>query len=365
MKRSMSLLFVAALIPLSACSDLQQPVAPDLALQGITAVDPVTVMSRNIYLGANIDALIDPSVPLEEALVQALTELERTSFPTRAPKLAMEIAQRLPHVIGLQEVSRYDFITAAGSQSMDFLAILQAYLGAMGAHYDVAVHQENVSLTLPGIGPLLGITYTDGDAILVRSDVAWDDADAGHFDSQVTLEVMGHEFQNLRGWNAVSVEIEGRWYRFVNTHFEIQAFRPYQEGQARELVQMLKDETLPILMVGDFNSAANPDAPLASRTDSYHILRTAGFADLWLREPHSRGGLTCCQASDLSNATSQLNQRLDIVFVRNGRAGFGGRSSVEVFGLEPFTIGTDELLWPSDHAGVFAKIWFAPGQLKK
>jgi hypothetical protein len=70
-------------------------------------------------------------------------------------------------------------------------------------------------------------------------------------------------------------------------------------------------------------------------------------------------------ASDLSNATSELDQRLDIVFVRNGRAGFGGPSSVEVFGLTPFSIGVGEWLWPSDHAGVFARIWFAPGQLKK
>jgi hypothetical protein len=78
------------------------------------------------------------------------------------------------------------------------------------------------------------------------------------------------------------------------------------------------------------------------------------------------GGLTCCQVADLSNTVSDLDQRLDVVFVRWGAAGFGGQSSVEVIGEEVGDIFTHPLgytLWPSDHAGVAAWIWPAPGRL--
>lgn len=89
------------------------------------------------------------------------------------------------------------------------------------------------------------------------------------------------------------------------------------------------------------------------------------YADLWLREPHSAGGLTCCQAADLSNATAELDQRLDVVFVRWGNAGFGGRGRVDLLGEEMGDIFTHPVygytLWPSDHAGVAAWLWPAPG----
>jgi endonuclease/exonuclease/phosphatase family metal-dependent hydrolase len=365
MKRITTFAVLVALFALGACTDRQDTTAPAATQFGFAAAEPITVLSRNMYLGANIDPLIDPEVPLEEGLALALGQLNRTHFLARVPHLAAEIVARSPHVVGLQEVSRYDLMTAEGVQTLDYLQLLMMYLAGMGANYDVVAYQANVSLMLPGIPPLLAITYTDGDAILVRSDVEWKDAVSGHFANQVVLSVMGHDFQNLRGWNAVTVNLQGRWHRFVNTHLEIQAFRPYQEQQAAELIALLRHEPLPIIMVGDFNSAANHDAPLASRTDSYHMFRNAGFADLWLREPHSVGGLTCCQAADLANAVSELDQRLDIVFLRDGRAGFGGRSKVEVFGTEPFAHPDGGWLWPSDHAGIFAAIWYAPGQMKK
>jgi hypothetical protein len=72
------------------------------------------------------------------------------------------------------------------------------------------------------------------------------------------------------------------------------------------------------------------------------------------------GGVTCCQTADLSNTTSQLTQRLDIVFAQWGTAGFGGQSRVEVVGEATDDILVHPLgytLWPSDHAGVAAWLW--------
>jgi endonuclease/exonuclease/phosphatase family metal-dependent hydrolase len=364
MRRLSLWLLPIVVLALPACSDDVNPTAPGAPEFGVVSDAPLTVMSRNLYLGANIDMLLDPSIPFDQAVAASLQQLTYTNYPVRAQQLALEIATRQPHLVGLQEVTHYTIHTAGGPVQIPFLPILQQYLAAMGAHYDVAVHQTNVELTFPvGAGGIVAVTYRDGDAILVRSDVAWSDPAAAHFTNQVQLAVGPISFANLRGWNAVTAEVDGYSVRFVNTHLEIQPFRPYNEAQARELVALVADEPLPVIMVGDFNSAANHDAPADKKTASYHTFRNAGFADLWLREAGSVGGTTCCHAADLSNAESALNQRIDLVLVRLKSAGFGGRSNVEIIGEDPsdrFDAG-GYMLWPSDHAGVFASMWVAPG----
>ena len=69
----------------------------------------ITVMTRNLYIGADVDAVIvallstssDDDLP---ALLVAVGTLQNTDFPTRVEALADEIAQARPHVVGLQEV---------------------------------------------------------------------------------------------------------------------------------------------------------------------------------------------------------------------------------------------------------------------
>ncbi len=140
-------------------------------------------------------------------------------------------------------------------------------------------------------------------------------------------------------------------------------------AQATELIEYMDAQSIPVIAVGDFNSAANHDAPEIEKTGSYHMLRQAGYADLWLREAGSVGGVTCCQAGDLTNEESVLHSRLDFVLVRWGPAGFAGLSEMDVLGEEPgdriaftavspFLAGPFPLtLWPSDHAGVVATLW--------
>ena len=164
--------------------------------------------------------------------------------------------------------------------------------------------------------------------------------------------------------DAVTLHVNGQDVRFVNTHTEIQAFRDVQEQQAGELAAMLADEPLPIVLVGDFNSAANPSAPAGSKTGTYHILRNAGFADLELRDGHSNDIVTCCHLADLSDVVPTFDQRLDLVFARWGKAGFGGQSDIEIVTGQRFP-DHDYFLWPSDHAAVFGKIWPAPGLASK
>lgn len=355
----------------AACADVQPPTGPAAPrAAGVGAAPPITVMTRNMYLGADIDALITPGADPRVVIPAALAQLQHTDYVARAPHLAAEIAARMPEAVGLQEVTHYIFDTQAGVQQLDFLDVLQLNLQALGAQYDVAVRQNNVSLTIPvGASGINSVTYTDGDAILVRHDVTSTDPAKGHYPTQASLTVGGVTFDNLRGWNAVTLHVNGGNYRFVNTHLEIQTFRAVQEAQAGELAALLAGETLPVILVGDFNSAANPSAPASDKTDSYRILRNAGFADLELREPRSSFMVTCCHLADLSDAVPTFDQRLDLVLARMGAAGFGGQSAMEVVIGQRFLVDPDGVpgnaddyhLWPSDHAAVFGQLWPAPG----
>ena len=80
----------------------------------------------------------------------------------------------------------------------------------------------------------------------------------------------------------------------------------------------------------------------------------APFLDAWLAAGgESAGGHTCGQSALLDNDVSGLDERIDYVFVRDA----------DVRGC--VTIGDQEgdrtspgRLWPSDHAGVVARLQF-------
>lgn len=365
--RRFLLLSLLVLAP-AACADdgAETLLGPDGEATKHHAVAGLKVMSQNLYLGADIDPLLAGA---PGALDNALAELQRTAYPVRAQVLASQIMAEQPHLVGLQEVSTYMLPEATGLPPMiDYLSILMDAIDGMGGGYEVAAYQQNVVVAIPLVvnGMNLGnVVYIDGDAILARSDVDYDEVENHHFAEQQTLAVGGTTFDNLRGWNALRATAAGQTFRFVNTHLEIQQFRPVQEAQARELVAAYDDDRLPVIMVGDFNSAANPHPEPGQATDSYHTFRNAGFADIWLREAHSSEGLTCCQGPALDNAESVLHSRLDLVLVRYGSAGFGGQSAMDVLGVYTFPTPFGYDVWPSDHAGVVATLWTAPGLLRQ
>lgn len=368
---------------LASCEDgtVTQP-DPSLASGGVAAVGPVVVMSRNLYLGADIDALLTTD-NLPAAIQAALEQVLTTDFRARAAALAAEIHAVQPHLVGLQEVTNYATLDEDYEEvdvpefgfPLNYLEVLLGELAALGDVYVPVQYTQHLILPLPfAYGDVAYIVYSDGDAILARGDVAANVtlSEGDNYEAQEELSVGPFTFDNQRGYGMVDVMVNGIPLRFANTHLEIQQFRSTQEAQAHELVDILAESPLPVILVGDFNSAANHDAPAGSTTESYHILRNAGYADMWLREPHSAGGLTCCQSATLTNTESELDQRLDILFVRWGSAGFGGQSRMDIVGddvsdifLHPPTalIPFAYPQWPSDHAGIAGWLWPAPGRV--
>lgn len=358
-----------ALTVLAGCSNRETPLAPQPLLPSAQSQSDkgIRVMSRNVYQGfSTLGPLADPSLPPSQVpfvVAGIWSQIVATDFPSRAERLADEVARNRPHLIGLQEVSRYrmqvpaDGALNATEDVYDFLALLLDALADRGLDYRVAAVAQNLDVEMPMIftGSPIGLAdvrLTDRDVILVRGDVAWNDAQAGNYAAKFPLPVGGTTIVVARGWTSIRARIEDRELRFVNTHLE--AFVPaIQVLQAQELLAMLASETDPVALVGDLNSEAD-----GSTTPSYGMAIAAGFADAWL--PRGRGE-TCCHEPDLRIMPSHFDERIDFVLLRGdfglGSPGLEGGVHSELTGIRP-SERTPDGLWPSDHAGIVTTLRF-------
>lgn len=321
----------------------------------------VIVMTQNLYLGTDIDIVLSAPSPneLSARVAQAWSSILATRFPERAGALAERIAAVRPHLVGLQEVALFriqspgDFgagnPTPAREVAFDYLSLLLSELKARGLAYRTVATCTGVDAELPSATGD-DIRMTDRNAILARADVEISNAQARNFSVNLTVHVGGPKglpLTILRGWASADATVSGRKFRFVNTHLERDAFPVIQMAQTDELLKTLDSVTFPVVLVGDFNSAAD-----GSVTATYENLIGAGFTDVWGRR---RAGFTCCQDSDLLNPTSRRNRRIDLILVRGGLA----VTTARIVGGDPAD-RTPSGLWPSDHAGVVARLRLPP-----
>jgi len=357
----------------------------------VQAAEPVKVMTQNLYVGSDIFKVMeaDPNntlgVPI--AVAEIFQDVVSTNFPERAEAIADEIAVYSPHLIGLQEVSLIrtqspsDFFTPnptpATDVVYDYLEILLNALSDHGLDYEVAAVVEEADVELP---MLVGFTngypllddarLTDRDVILKRSDVTTSNVFTYNYENIISYNVGGFVVEFARGFVAVDATVKGNTYRFVNTHLEVQGADispevPYVQAlQALELTAVLQYETLPIILVGDFNSGPEDTTLLPIPVPPYFLLppymqiSLSGYADTWLESRNTKGnpGYTSGQDADLLNKKSNLSERIDHVFVCDALGSelisSGGFLITIVIGDEQRDKTTPSRLWPSDHAGV-------------
>jgi hypothetical protein len=128
----------------------------------------VTVMTRNLYLGADVAPVILAAATggdIVAAVSEVWATVQFTDFPARAAGLAGEIAATQPDLIGLQEAEVWhsEPIPVQGTLNAqpveyDFPQILLDALAARGLHYEVAAEETGFSIELPGLtadGPAL------------------------------------------------------------------------------------------------------------------------------------------------------------------------------------------------------------------
>jgi endonuclease/exonuclease/phosphatase family metal-dependent hydrolase len=340
----------------------------------------VTVMTRNLFLGADLSPAIGaPGIP--EAIDGAgviWNEFQSTRFPERAVPLAREIKRAKPDLVGLQEVALWrqqtpsdggappisplPGATPATEVVQDFLAILLRELNNVGAKYEVVVVQDEFDGELPvdadgsdatGTGPLavFGADFdarlTMRDVILVRkgSKVKLGETAQAHYQTRFEPSVSGILIPVDRGWVSVEAAVGRFEFRFVNTHLEAFGDPTIREAQARELIAGPLNTQKQLILVGDLNSGvARHNEPERPGDDlAFRALEAFGMTD--------NGAVQSCCYSDLFDPTQVFDHTVDHVLTKPGLE----TKEAFVTGNDPRE-RTPSGLWPSDHGGVVSRL---------
>jgi len=354
---------------------------------------PVTVMTRNIYLGADIQRPIAATAGLTGAAAfvalgnaNDVTRdiVDRTNFPRRSQLLADEIAGVKPDLIGLQEVAlwRHGPLELPGSGSpgalnattvdYDFLEILLRDLKAEGVPYKAVVVQQESDVEAPAFvgNPFTG-TATQGrdvrltmrDVILLRasSNLRVLDSGSGQYDAKLVLTVAGLSTAFVRGFNWVDVAHgSGRPFRFVNTHLEAFSSDLALAQAAQLLADAAADRGRTTIIACDcnsdpLNSSVKPTDPLGTPHNGPYnfITGPGGFTDLWLTwRPANQGWTSGLNETVDEPAPPSFDHRIDMIFARTAPGEQVRVIAGEVTGDESADKDPVTGLWPSDHAGV-------------
>jgi len=363
----------------------------------------VTVMTRNLYLGADLGPAIDAG-SLGEAIDaggEILNEVDATNFPARATLLADEIAAAKPDLLGLQEVALWrtqtpsDYTTSPATDvKYDFLKLLQGELKARGAKYKVAAIQDEFDQELPAdtdgkdntsnaSGPFAASVLepegadVDGrltmrDAILVRkgSKVKVSEPDSGVFENRYEVSLGGVVPIDVeRGWESVEAKVKATKkkkaasFRFVNTHLEAFGDPAIREAQARELfaAEGPLDTDKQLVFLGDINSGGPKDKVGTGFTTpgdegAYNALtKDYGMFNLGARQ-------TCCYPDVFANVIKKyrFDHTVDHVMVKPKIK----QTNAYVTGDDPDVNTTSKKLVASDHGGLVSTLKFTGGKKK-
>ncbi len=327
------------------------PLAPGALAAKRHAKPDLTVMSRNLYLGADIIQLVGaPDLAGEQQKVANLySTVQATDFPLRARALAREIASRKPDVIALQEVARY-YRTPEGAPDgpattvlYDWMTLLRSQLRRLHQHYRVASEQTEMDITVPSAAGY-GLRLKLGNAVLVRTgkgaDVRRVKPLSGQFTDQLQVTLPSGPVALHRGYAGIDATVAGKRFRFLAPHAEAYSAEA-ANGQFKQLLAgPAASRHRRTIIAGDFNSDPADPGP----DNAYNTVIAAGYVDTGHRVA------TCCQNETLTNPTSELKTWIDHIVVRprvkvRRSSVFGNRASDRIGGL-----------WPSDHAGVVAAI---------
>jgi endonuclease/exonuclease/phosphatase family metal-dependent hydrolase len=390
-------------------------------------------MTQNQYVGADLIGVV--SQPDFNAAAIEFLQIRAASLPAeRARALAALIDKRGPALAGLQEVYLFTCVEPdpipddfKGCEDPSFAGAftdqLADTLAALGGRYVEAATVVNIDLPkaldlpppysfFPGLPVQVGdvtilIRVVDRDVVIARTDVPFQKIDfaalqfidpaicalesvdgcnyqeAASQDITIRLpmpppagpiEEITRTVRFERGFVGVDAMVDGKPYRFINTHLEtrLESFGPFgryfQTAQAYELRAILGALQLfapnpKQIVVGDFNSDPRDVEEVPGIVPPYRIF-SANHTDIWTRRPGTataKGspllGLSCCQDEDLGNFKSALYERVDLIFslappkkVQDARV-LGDSVSEKT---RPIAMG----VWPSDHASVATKLTY-------
>ncbi|MBM3720805.1 MAG: hypothetical protein FJW47_02765 [Actinobacteria bacterium] len=375
----------------------------------------LTVMSRNIYLGADVGVALD-LIPNFPAAAQFMwDQVKKTDFTKRANKLAAEAALDKPALIGIQEATTWYCKKNLWSEKVavfDFLAQFIEATQANGTSYSLASF-DGVDAFNPGYSiavipyltkvedpdlflSLFGSTsaacgFTIGDAILVRDDLKKNIVQVGNTEYDATYSIVPTIMTIYRGYTWVDFKVNGSLVRVISTHLESiwdENKVPNSALQATQLIEDLKGAKMPLIVMGDFNadprdprsesepnpglqpviSEACPTSGIAS-CNAYKAMIDAGFTNASPDATNPRyftwGASALLNGPDSNRievAKEFGNQygftdRLDYIFTKNVYATVSSKLIGNIYpdGSSIWDCG-DGKCFASDHAGLVATI---------
>lgn len=401
-KRSRGTRAVLALL-VAALGVTMIPGVADAAKKGKKKGQNVTVMTRNVYLGADLGPGLAANNldQLADGAGEVVNQVDRTNFPLRARALGAEIKKRKPDLVGLQEVALWRtapdsldvFPPKATEVEYDFLKLLLKQVNntkckkpkkgkAKCLRYKAVVVNEQFDFETPvnDTGdPNAGLAGADRNARLTMRDVILVKQKAGiktrepsqgTFPVLLQVDVSGFPIDVTRGWTALEAKVRGSaWFKFVNLHHE--AFDSsgsndtnlgtsvgrgeVREAQALSLVQSGGAATgkLPVVLLGDLNSDDDTVQPNGDHL-AYNAYIANGFRPVDTSNP-----LSCCLSDPdlVGGSLADFDHHIDHVMTNSKKVKF----------KKGFVTGRAPVngLYPSDHAGVTSLLNVPSGKQKK
>lgn len=383
------------------------PAAPSSAQDS-----PLVVMSRNIYLGADVGIAMELLPNFPAATQFMWDQMRQTDFESRSSGLVAEISQEVPDVIGIQEGTRW--YCQAGPLSdevvvFDFVDILLEQLRSAGLDYVIATKDghtaQNVGFKIAPIPLLTKATdpeifpdlfgnssaycgFEIADVLLVNGKLAQDVLAVGNTEYSQKYTIIPTVMSVYRGYSWADISIDGKPVRFVTTHLESLFSEddvPNSKIQADQLVSNLADTKIPIVLIGDFNSDPRDPRPrsgpnpglqpsenslCAKQIDNPSIETADATCNAFWTI--SRGGFTSVGPDELAstNFTWGINAlltgpdplRSQMATEMGNTAGFTDRLDY-IFIKGPIEVTGAKLVghvsgqkWASDHAGIVASL---------
>jgi endonuclease/exonuclease/phosphatase family metal-dependent hydrolase len=336
--------------------------------------EEVTVMSRNIYLGSDLNPAIGaPDLPSAvDGAGQIYNEVNRTNFPERAVALANEIKDYKVDLIGVQEAALWQqqIPSDAGGPPIgpgtvpasdvlyDFRDLL---MDQLGNKYRLVGQQTEFTGELPAdvdqsdatgspFGADLDARLTMHDLIIARKGVKTSKVKSANYDTRFSTNIGGIDVFADRGWVSTEATVGDAKFRFVNTHLEAFGDPSIRAAQAKELVKGPAKSKKDVVLVGDMNSDKDDDD---GSQKAYEAIRKAGFVERQV------GGGTSGHDDSLTdpNDQNQFDRTIDFVFSNNDDIGLV-KSKSAITGRDDASVMTPSGLWPSDHAGVVSTLRF-------
>ncbi len=358
----------------------------------------VTVMARNLYLGADVAVALELLPDLPGAAQFMWEQVAATDFDARVEVLAAEVARERPAVIGLQEATRWRCRGGNVGPLEEVFDFTTGFLDATreaGEPYVLAVGEGGVSQqpgyripALPFLSrvedpetfqPRFGTDAAScgfdlADALLVREDLADRVVSAGGRAFAERYAVVPTVLVIDRGYAFADLAFDSGTVRFVTTHLEAlwdAGEVPHSARQARQLLADLEGTDTPVVLLGDLNAdprdPRGPDAPnpagqpessgpcppqvaepsagtAEADCNAYWTLVQGGFADVG---PDATDGANLTWGSDAELAGPDP-RRIEAALEMGNTAGFTDRldyvlvrGGIEV--LDARVVGAD---WP-------------------